>query len=229
MLWPSQSLALKPNWTHMGDFGPTCYTALPTTTIKTTNEGISSGRMIFHLSRRVPVTCQVNAKLHWSCSGCSWWLCTLLKHLILHIVGFEDSACLCKLRWISSLITFKMNVLLWMQIFPTSKYYKHCYKNTHCSIHPYPQTIPNRNTHTQTSCHPAPTSLEARSDRLQLNLKVKEGYENASTVYPGDFWRLYCCCSPFDLDMVTSCEWVYCMPAARRGLTLYCEILSLAD
>ncbi len=33
-----------------------------------------------HPSRRVPETCRINAKAHWSCSGSTWWPNTLLRN-----------------------------------------------------------------------------------------------------------------------------------------------------
>lgn len=60
-----------------------------------------------------------------------------------------------------------------------------------------PHAVTNGNTHTHRNTHmrrppvdPRPAPLETGSVRLQLNLKVKGGYENVSTVYPGDFLKI---------------------------------------
>lgn len=70
----------QPSWTHIGDFGPSCWTALSASIIKTPNEGISCGRKLFHPYRTVPETCRTDAKVHWSCCCSMWWTKTWLKH-----------------------------------------------------------------------------------------------------------------------------------------------------
>lgn len=91
-------------------------------------------------------------------------------------------------------------------------------------------TLTQERAHSQTSHRPLlGPFLETWSVRLQLIPKVRGGCENVSTVYPGAFWRLYCSCSHCDLDTVTSCERVYCVSTARRGLAPRCEISSLAE
>lgn len=35
---------------------------------------------VVHSSSRVPETCRINAKKHWSCFGRKWWPNTLLRH-----------------------------------------------------------------------------------------------------------------------------------------------------
>jgi hypothetical protein len=52
----------------MGDSGVLPETAFSKTK-KTTNYGISHGRMGSHPSNRVPDTCRINAKAHLSCSA----------------------------------------------------------------------------------------------------------------------------------------------------------------
>ncbi len=62
----------------------------------------------------------------------------------------------------------------------------------------YITTCSQTHTQSQTGTHtcvdlpstPARAPLETQSVRLQLNLKVKGGYENVSTVYPGDFLKI---------------------------------------
>lgn len=86
-------------------------------------------------------------------------------------------------------------------------------------------TLTQERAHSKTSHRPLlGPFLETWSVRLQLIPKVRGGCENVSTVYPGAFWRLYCSCSLCDLDTVTSCERVYCVSTARRGLAPRCEI-----
>ncbi len=35
-----------------------------------------------HPSSRLPETCRIKAKAHWSCSGSTWWPITLLRHFM---------------------------------------------------------------------------------------------------------------------------------------------------
>ena len=72
----------QPNWTLMGDSGATPETVFSTIINKTTNYGISHGRMMSHPSDRIPDTCRIYARVHWRRSG-SWWPNALLRHFML--------------------------------------------------------------------------------------------------------------------------------------------------
>ena len=56
----------QPNWTLMGDSGVAPETAFSTTINKPPNHGMSRGRMVSHPTNRVPDTCRIYAKVHWS-------------------------------------------------------------------------------------------------------------------------------------------------------------------
>ena len=66
----------------MGYSGAAPETAFSNTINKTLNYGISCGRMVSHLSNRVPDTCRIYVKEHWSCS-CSCWPNNQLRHFML--------------------------------------------------------------------------------------------------------------------------------------------------
>ena len=59
----------QPSWTLMGDSGAVPETAFSTTINKTKNYGNFSWKAGVHPSIRVPDTCRIYAKVHWSCSG----------------------------------------------------------------------------------------------------------------------------------------------------------------
>lgn len=70
--------------------------------------------------------------------------------------------------------------------------------------------------HTHAPVDPEAAPLETRSERLQLNLKVKGGCENVSTVYPGAFFEDYTAV----IHIVTSTRW----PAVSGSVLRACSL-----
>lgn len=92
---------------------------------------------------------------------------------------------------------------------PLAHYSNHSYKNAY--VHAQKHSC------TDLLSTPGCPPLEVWSVRLQLNLKVKGGCENASSVY--SVLRLYSSCSLCDLDTATSCEWVHCLETSLSPTT----------
>ena len=89
--WPSQSPDLNPVelWEILEQGQSQRF---PTTINKTTNYWISHGIRVSHPSNRVPDSCIIYAKVHWSCPG-SWWPNTLIRHLCWCFLYFGSYVC----------------------------------------------------------------------------------------------------------------------------------------